>query len=323
MLRKKITKIIMMLLFSTTVISSFPQSVSAAWKEDNKGYWYTEGRSYAKGWRLINGKYYYFNPNNGYMLTSSVIDGYYVNKDGVWIDPAPYNFSNYSDVLYVKGTDDKKTKKIIKNIEGKNVKILGDSLTCGYGGSNYSNSGESICGLYNANETGNCWANELRDYLEKEYDCSVKNWGVSGWSSLDIVWNLDKVITDSDDVIICAIGANNCYIDDGLTKLKADIPTINNYCTQKGKDIIFVGTMPTLTGKNETLGIQMEDIDNALGDTASKLDIPFVPVYTLWAEYTAECNYDPGLLYHDEEHLNDKGYNLMYYLISSYLFNND
>ena len=35
-----------------------PISASAKWRQDNNGWWYTEGNSYAKGLRDINGKTY-------------------------------------------------------------------------------------------------------------------------------------------------------------------------------------------------------------------------------------------------------------------------
>lgn len=40
------------------------------------------------GWKLINKKWYYFNPisngTKGKMVTDSWIDDYYINKNGEW-----------------------------------------------------------------------------------------------------------------------------------------------------------------------------------------------------------------------------------------------
>lgn len=60
-----------------------PKQANAEWKRDNYGWWYTEGNSYAKGWRNINEKWYYFN-SNGYMVHDIVIDGRYINSSGEW-----------------------------------------------------------------------------------------------------------------------------------------------------------------------------------------------------------------------------------------------
>jgi len=57
------------------------QPTLSEWKHDSTGWWYTEGNSYATGWRLINGKWYYFN-NNGYMAQDTTIDGYKLGFDG-------------------------------------------------------------------------------------------------------------------------------------------------------------------------------------------------------------------------------------------------
>lgn len=86
-----------------------PIGASAEWRKDNNGWWYTEGNSYAKGLRDIDGKTYYFD-SNGYMKTgwiqdsyygtwryfypdgdmasNTVIDGCELDEDGTWIKPS-------------------------------------------------------------------------------------------------------------------------------------------------------------------------------------------------------------------------------------------
>lgn len=84
-MRNKFLKAIMVLAITGISILSFPLGASAEWKQDNKGWQYTEGNSYATGWKLIGGNWYYFY-SNGYMATCDKIDGYFVNSSGAWTD---------------------------------------------------------------------------------------------------------------------------------------------------------------------------------------------------------------------------------------------
>lgn len=77
----KIIALLLITISSTLILS--PIGVSAKWKSDNKGWWYTEGNSWATGWRLIDTNWYYFY-SDGYMAKDITINGYYLNSNGVW-----------------------------------------------------------------------------------------------------------------------------------------------------------------------------------------------------------------------------------------------
>ena len=59
---------------------------SIGWvKKDNNWYYYTSENSIKTGWfKDSNGKWYYFN-ENGIMLSNTVIDGYKLDENGVWV----------------------------------------------------------------------------------------------------------------------------------------------------------------------------------------------------------------------------------------------
>ena len=100
---KKIKKIITASIAALTILSTASVTANAAWKQNSTGWWYTEGNTWATGWRLINGNWYLFD-SNGYMKTgwqynngnwyylyssgamahSTTIDGYYLNASGAW-----------------------------------------------------------------------------------------------------------------------------------------------------------------------------------------------------------------------------------------------
>lgn len=51
--------------------------------------YYTDHEGYAKGWKLIDGNYYYFHSYNGKMAHSTIIDGYYINENGACTESIP------------------------------------------------------------------------------------------------------------------------------------------------------------------------------------------------------------------------------------------
>lgn len=102
-------KLIVSGLIVVSVLAVNPLGASAEWKQDNGGWWYSEGNSYAIGLRDVNGKTYYFDSygymktgwiqdnyygtwryfyQNGAMAYNTVIDGYELDKDGTWIKPS-------------------------------------------------------------------------------------------------------------------------------------------------------------------------------------------------------------------------------------------
>ena len=84
MINLKLKKVLTITLVVSTFLALKPVSSDAAWKKDDKGWWYTVNNSYAKGWKEIDGKWYYFY-FNGYMAHDTVINGYKLDSDGSWI----------------------------------------------------------------------------------------------------------------------------------------------------------------------------------------------------------------------------------------------
>ncbi|OOM68611.1 hypothetical protein [Clostridium sp. BL-8] len=81
---KKIKKIISILLLVLSILVLNLISAHAEWQQSNNGWWYSEGSSYAIGWKLIDGNWYYFY-SNGYMAHDTIIDNCYLNSSGAWI----------------------------------------------------------------------------------------------------------------------------------------------------------------------------------------------------------------------------------------------
>lgn len=99
---KKIKRLLALTLIGASVFAASPMAANAEWRVDGTGWWYTEGNSYATGWRQINGLWYYFYAD-GYMAHDTYIEGYYLNSNGIY-DPDA-NSSADNSGFYKVGTD--------------------------------------------------------------------------------------------------------------------------------------------------------------------------------------------------------------------------
>lgn len=88
MKNSKLKKVIASSLIAVSFLALNQIGASAEWRQNSTGWWYTEENSYATGWRLIDGKYYYFS-DNGYMMHDTYIDGYELGSDGAWVVSTP------------------------------------------------------------------------------------------------------------------------------------------------------------------------------------------------------------------------------------------
>lgn len=131
---KKIKKLLSILLMFCALAILNPVQANAAWKQNNIGWWYSEGDLWSTGWKLINGNWYYFY-SDGYMAHDTTVDGYYLNSSGAWtnstitVDEAKQIALNKVKATKYPNTD---TKVIVipyfdvyeKTIEGKNGYII-------------------------------------------------------------------------------------------------------------------------------------------------------------------------------------------------------
>lgn len=84
---KKLRKAISIILMTVSIMGVSSIGANAEWRGDyTNGWWYADGSSWAVGWKLIDGKWYYFN-QQGWMLSNTTINGYTLGADGAWITP--------------------------------------------------------------------------------------------------------------------------------------------------------------------------------------------------------------------------------------------
>ena len=97
-MKKHLIKILSMglIALSATTLTTF--KAEAAWKQDSTGWWYTEGDSYAKGWKNIDGKWYFFY-DNGYMAHNTSVDGYVLSANGEYITKKANTNTSYGNLM--------------------------------------------------------------------------------------------------------------------------------------------------------------------------------------------------------------------------------
>ena len=216
--------------------------------------------------------------------------------------------------------------------EGCNVKIIGDSITAGQGGSNFNanfntSGGELITSKiwsqsWYTNDTGTCWANSLKAYLTQKFNCTVKNYGCPGIGVDQMITAIDDLVKDEDDLVICMIGTNNRH-NMQLTELYSKLEQIYNIITiQKNKKIIMMSCMPASV-LNETSNNRIfhaDDIDNMYFKLSCEKNFEYISIYKEVLRY---CNLKginvDTLLNDDGLHPNDNGYNVMFNIICNKL----
>ena len=104
-MKKYLTKVVALVIITISVMTFNSVGASAAWEQNSKGWWYSEGNSWITGWKLIDGNWYYFY-SDGYMAKDKIVDGCYLNSSGAWSNS-------------IKAKDNSKATSIdnLKNVE--------------------------------------------------------------------------------------------------------------------------------------------------------------------------------------------------------------
>ena len=130
---KKLTKVIASTLIAASVLTLNPIGASAEWKQNNTGWWYTQGSSWDTGLKEIDGNHYYFDSNgymkigwlqsgdswryfygNGEMAHDTVIDGYVINTMGIWVkDTTPDEVEYFKNLAYQAVDDIYPSEKLV------------------------------------------------------------------------------------------------------------------------------------------------------------------------------------------------------------------
>ena len=221
-------------------------------------------------------------------------------------------------------------------IKPVHVKLLGDSITHGVGGTGFAQNGDPIVEKFARNPDGHCWANLFKEYMQKHYDCIVTNNACTGTTIEFILEHFDKLVDDQDDLIICMIGTNNRHQyfydspkhtpEEHLEEFYQNILKLHERFISSGKPVIFMAGIPA-SAENEEDGedywrlFHMDDVCAAYKKAANELGFSLISMYDLFLDYCKTNKITVDSLLCDGLHPNDTGYEVMFQLMKQALFN--
>lgn len=210
------------------------------------------------------------------------------------------------------------------------IKLLGDSITHGVGGTGFVQNGDKIVEGFSRSPDGYCWANELKKYMEKNFNCEVINNGCTGTKIEFILEHFDVLVDEDDDIILCTIGTNNrnqyfrngpkCSKEEYMSRFYENIIKLRNRFEGLGKEYVFMANIPA-SAENEKDGsdfwrvFHMSDVSKLYQKAADECGFPLINLYEKFCQYCDANNLSIDSLLADGLHPNDTGYEIMFRLI--------
>ena len=208
------------------------------------------------------------------------------------------------------------------------IKLLGDSITHGVGGTGWEMNGEPIAEDFKRSPNSFCWAKLFADHVEKKYNASVRNNACTGTTIEFIIKHFDTLVSEDDDIVICTIGTNNRHQpkSEGVRRTFEEqsrlvyngILELEEKFKKSGKDYILVANIPAFNEEDTPDAwriIHMNDIHNLYVKAACECDFPFVDLYTLFNDYCEAHGRSVNSYLADGLHPTDEGYEVMYRLL--------
>ncbi len=210
------------------------------------------------------------------------------------------------------------------------IKLLGDSITHGVGGTGWQMNGEPIVEDFKRSPDSFCWAKLFSDFVKEKYGAVVVNNGCTGTTIQFVIEHFDTLVSEEDDLVICTIGTNNRH----RFKKYGDRPTreewgkvfydavleLNALFEEKKIPVIFVANLPAAE-KNEQDGedfyrvLHMDDINEIYKRAREKEGFALISLYDLVDAYVKEKGILVDALLCDGLHPSDEGYRVMFSLL--------
>ena len=214
--------------------------------------------------------------------------------------------------------------------KGMKIKLLGDSITHGVGGTGFCQNGEPIVEGYARNKDGFCWAKMFSEYVWEKYGATVVNNACTGTRIEFVIQNFETLVDDEDDLFIVTIGTNNRHQHkkNAPKRTREDIGeefynyviTLNELFIKKSKPFVFIANIPA-SAENERDKedfwriLHMDDINEIYKRAKASAGFSFVSMYDLFSEYLEKNGLALDSVLCDGLHPNDDGYKIMFKLI--------
>ena len=210
----------------------------------------------------------------------------------------------------------------------KKLKLLGDSITHGLGGTGYKSDGTvdgsvqiPTTSVYTS-PTSVSWANLLRDNIQKlDSDITVLNYGISGTDSNYVNNNKTSLIESDDDLVIIMLGTNDTMASKGRTPLHITnyLRSIVDYCKSLNIPTILMASTPFVDNDTANYSLSMHKVNYAVKMAANSRGMTHISLYDKMLEYEELKGISYSTLLSDGLHPNDEGYILMHKWIASEL----
>lgn len=213
------------------------------------------------------------------------------------------------------------------------IKLLGDSITHGVGGTGFDQDGYSFTSGFARNTKGYCWAKRFKEHMEEKYNCIVTNNACTGTNIRFVIERFDELVQGG-DLVICTIGTNDRhrYEEEGPkptreewgNRFYSSLTELYKMFKTKNIKVIFMANIPA-SAENELDGdcggqrywrvLHMDDINALYKKGAEEFGYPMISMYDLFTDYCDKNAIEIDSLLDDGLHPNDKGYDVMFELL--------
>jgi len=220
--------------------------------------------------------------------------------------------------------------KVVLSKRTIHIKLLGDSITHGVGGTGFEQNGEPIVKGFARNKDGHCWAKLFKEHMEAQYDCIVTNNACTGTTIEFIIDNFEQLVDANDDIVICTIGTNNRHQYFSATPKHTkrehmeifynNILKLYDKFKNAEKEVIFVANIPASAnnekdGENYWRLFHMNDVNDLYLKASKECCFPFISMYSQFMEYCDLKGITVDSLLSDGLHPNDDGHTVIFKLI--------